>query len=129
MNNLDEKKIPDRCPNCKAVKKNILLHIGRREDCNSAIGQELLKKWRKVAYKIKKRKYQRKYTKSGKHKKHQANYIEKLNKEDKESVLKVQRRKSAKSLPVISLGFLAVYIVEFHLYLTIFSRSLGKRHY
>ena len=96
MNNLDEKKIPDRCPNCKAVKKNILLHIARREDCNSAIGQELLKKWRKVAYKIKKCKYQRKYTKSGKHKKHQANYIEKLNKADKESVLKVQRRKSAK---------------------------------
>ena len=96
MNHLDEKKIPDRCPNCKAVKKNILLHIARREDCNSAIGQELLKKWRKLAYKIKKSMYQRKYTKSGKHKKHQAHYMEKLNKEDKESVLKVQRRKSAK---------------------------------
>ena len=92
----DEKKIPDRCPICKAVKKNILLHISTREDCRSNIEPKLLNKWRKLAYRRKKNKYQQKYVQSGKHKKHQADYMKRLREDDKESVLKIQRRNYAK---------------------------------
>ena len=96
MDLLDDNKIPDRCPKCKAVKKNILLHIRQKEECNSIVSSALMNKWRKLAYKKKKSKYQQKYIKTGKHKKHQAAYIKKLNQEDKESVLKIQRKKFAK---------------------------------
>ena len=96
MDDMDENKIPEKCPNCKKKKINMLQHIRWMDECRSKVGPELLSKWRKLAYKIKKRKYQKKYVKAGKHKVHQANYRKKCIEEDRESVLKIQRQKAAK---------------------------------
>ena len=78
-----EEKLPDKCPICKKVSKNVLLHISKKKSCCSEIDPVLYSKWKKEAYKRKKRKYvnagkhqkdQNKYVLSGKHAKVQAKY-------------------------------------------------------
>ena len=78
-----EEKVPDKCPICKKVSKNVLLHISKKKSCCSEIDPVLYSKWKKEAYKRKKRKYvnagkhqkdQNKYVLSGKHAKVQAKY-------------------------------------------------------
>lgn len=72
-----ELEIPDECPVCKKVSKNLLLHVRKSEKCSSVIDSELLKNWREAAHKMKSRKAQSKYIKKGKHKEVQAKYANK----------------------------------------------------
>ena len=53
-----ELEIPDECPVCKKVSKNLLLHVRKSEKCSSVIDSELLKNWREAAHKMKSRKAQ-----------------------------------------------------------------------
>ena len=89
-------EVPDKCPVCKKVSKNLLLHIRKKDECSSGTDPKLLNDWREAAQKIRRRKAQSKYIKSGKHKEVQAKYIKKCEEEDKESVLQIQRHKHAR---------------------------------
>ena len=91
-----EIEIPDECPVCKKVSKNLLLHVNKSEKCSSVIDSELLKNWREAAHKMKSRKAQSKYIKKGKHNEVQAKYAKKCKEEDKESFLQVHRHKNAR---------------------------------
>ena len=72
----DKEKLPDRCPICKKVSKNILLHIKKKESCCSKIDQSLYDHWKNIANKKTKTKYQRKYIESGRHREAQERYVE-----------------------------------------------------
>ena len=74
---MDKKEqLPDRCPICKKVSRNVLLHIRKKESCCSKIDQSLYDHWKEIANKRTKTKYQKKYVESGRHKEAQERYGE-----------------------------------------------------
>ena len=89
-------ELPSKCPVCKKVKNNLLLHIRLKESCNKEISPDLYKKWTNLANKRNRSKAQKKYIKKGKHKNVQKKYMKKCYAADKEHSLKVQRRKQAR---------------------------------
>ena len=92
----EEESVPDRCPVCRKKAKNVLLHILMKNSCKDKIEPELYDKWKNEANKRKKKKYQEKFVKSGKHKDVLEKYTEKCKKEDYESYLQVRRKAQAK---------------------------------
>ena len=91
-----EMEIPDECPVCRKVSKNLLLHIRKRSECSSSIDPELFSSWREAAHKRKSRKAQSKYIQKGRHKEVQAKYAKKCKEEDEESFLQIQRHTYAR---------------------------------
>ena len=75
---------------------NVLLHIKKKDSCNDKIEPHLFDKWKNEAKKRSKKKYQRKFVESGKHKEVQKKYTDKCKKDDKESHLQVRRQAQAK---------------------------------
>ena len=70
-----EVEIPDRCPTCKKVSRNLLLHIRTKDSCRKSIDEKKYQSWKILANKRSKRKYQLKYVESGKHLEAQNNYL------------------------------------------------------
>ena len=62
-------ELPDRCPICNKKKINILLHIKTRRTCYEKVDKDSLERWRKIARKETKRKYQTKFNERGGHNK------------------------------------------------------------
>lgn len=91
-----DEDFPDKCPVCRKVANNILLHINKKESCKDKVSPELYAKWKNEGNKRKKRKYQEKYVESGKHKIAKANYVQKCVKSDEKSFLQVQRHNRAR---------------------------------
>lgn len=91
-------ELPSKCPVCKKVKNNLLLHIRLKESCNKEVGPELYRKWKNLADKRNKSKAQKKYIQTGKHKNVQKKYMNKCDAADREHSLQVQRRKQARFL-------------------------------
>ena len=91
-----DEDFPDKCPVCKKITNNILLHINKKESCKEKVSPELYSKWKNEGNKRKKRRYQAKYVESGKHNIAQANYIQKCKEVDKDSFLQQQRHTHAK---------------------------------
>ena len=77
---LNEDEVPSKCPICNKVTNNVLLHIKKKESCNTMIEPQIYEKWKDLANKRKKSKYQKKYIKAGKHDKAQKKYTQKCNK-------------------------------------------------
>ena len=92
----EEDSIPDRCPICRKRSNNVLLHIKKKDSCKDKIEPQLFDKWKNEANKRSKKKYQRKFVESGKHKVVQKKYSDKCKKDDKESHLQVRRQAQAK---------------------------------
>ena len=92
----EEESIPDKCPVCGKRSNNVLLHIHKKDSCKDKIAPELYDKWKNEANKRSKKKYQKKFVKSGKHSKVQQKYSEKCKKDDDRSYLKVRRLAQAK---------------------------------
>lgn len=91
-----DEDFPDKCPVCRKVTNNILLHINKKESCKEKVSPELYAKWKNEGSKRKKRKYQEKYVESGKHNIAQGNYIQKCLKKDEKSFYQVQRHNRAR---------------------------------
>ena len=89
-------ELPSKCPVCKKVKNNLLLHIRLKESCNKEISPDLYRRWQNLASKRNRSKAQKKYIQSGKHKNVQKKYIKKCDASDREHSLQVQRRKQAR---------------------------------
>ena len=68
-------ELPDKCPICDKITKNLLLHIRKKASCNSKIDPKLYDHWKKEQNKFSKRKFQAAYVKTGKHKDAQAKYV------------------------------------------------------
>ena len=68
--------LPDKCPICDKVLKNLLLHIKKKESCGSKIDPKLYEHWKRQQNKYSKKKYQSAYIKKGKHNHAQAKYME-----------------------------------------------------
>ena len=64
---LNEYELPSKCPICNKVTSNLLLHINKKESCNKMIEPQIYQKWKDLANKRNKSKYQKKYIKAGKH--------------------------------------------------------------
>ena len=96
MEEEEDGSIPDRCPICRKRSNNVLLHIKKKDSCNDKIEPHLFDKWKNEAKKRSKKKYQRKFVESGKHKEVQKKYTDKCKKDDKESHLQVRRQAQAK---------------------------------
>ena len=92
----EDQPIPDRCPICRKRSNNVLLHIKKKDSCKEKIEPQLFDKWKNEANKRSKKKYQRKFVKSGKHKVVQKKYSDKSKKDDEESYLQVRRQVQAK---------------------------------
>ena len=91
MNSNTEEDIPDRCPVCKKKARYLLIHINAK--CYKQIDSELIEKWKMLAKRRSKKKYQAKYIEKGKHKLAQSKYVKKIREEDKESFLQIQKLK------------------------------------
>lgn len=72
-----EVEIPDRCPTCKKVFRNLLLHIRTKDSCRKSIDEKKYQNWKILANKRSKTKYQLKYVESGKHLEAQDRYLAK----------------------------------------------------
>ena len=96
MEEEEEESVPDNCPVCRKRSNNVLLHIQKKDSCKDKIEPELYEKWKNEANKRRKKKYQSKFVKSGKHKEVQKKYSEKCKKDDRESYLQVRRHTQAK---------------------------------
>ena len=70
-----EVEIPDRCPTCKKVFRNLLLHIRTKDSCRKSIDEKKYQNWKILANKRSKTKYQLKYVESGKHLEAQDRYL------------------------------------------------------
>ena len=92
----NSEEIPDRCPVCNKGTRYLLIHINAK--CYKSIDTDLIEKWKKLAKKRSKKKYQAKYVKLGKHKVAQLKYSKKLREEDEESFLKNQKLKQSRYL-------------------------------
>ena len=88
--------IPDRGPICRKRSNNVLLHIKKKDSCKQKIEPQLFDKWKIKAKKRSKRKYQRKFVETGRHKVVQKKYNDKCKDFDKEGYLKVGRQAQAK---------------------------------
>ena len=55
--------LPDKCPICDKVLKNLLLHIKKKESCGSKIDPKLYEHWKRQQNKYSKKKYQSAYIK------------------------------------------------------------------
>ena len=53
-----ETEIPDKCPVCRKVTTNLLLHIRKNDACYEKIGKDQFEKWKSETKKRSKRKYQ-----------------------------------------------------------------------
>ena len=93
---LNEYELPSKCPICNKVTSNLLLHIRMKESCYKMIEPQIYEKWKDLANKRKKSKYQKKYIKAGKHDMAQKKYTRKCNKKDRDSFLKIQRQTRAR---------------------------------
>ena len=93
---LNENELPSKCPICNKVTNNLLLHINRKESCYKMIEPQIYQKWKDLANKRNKSKYQKKYIKAGKHDMAQKKYTRKCNKKDRDSFLKIQRQTMAR---------------------------------
>ena len=93
---LNEDEVPSKCPICNKVTNNVLLHIKKKESCNTMIEPQIYEKWKDLANKRKKSKYQKKYIKAGKHDMAQKKYTGKCNKKDRDGFLKIQRQTRAR---------------------------------
>ena len=74
----DEEKLPDlpdKCPICCKESKNLLLHIKKKDSCNSKIDPKLYEYWKGEQNRYSKRKYQAIYIKKGKHNVAQERYM------------------------------------------------------
>ena len=91
-----EEDIPDKCPVCRKVSNNILLHIKKKATCNEKVNPELYARWKDKANKRKKARYQYKYVDSGKHRIAQANYVKKCKRADIESFRQMEKHFKAK---------------------------------
>ena len=49
--------LPDKCPICDKQSKNLLLHIKKKESCNSKIDPKLYEYWKDEQNRYSKRKY------------------------------------------------------------------------
>ena len=67
--------LPDKCPICDKQSKNLLLHIKKKESCNSKIDPKLYEYWKDEQNRYSKRKYQATYIKKGKHNHAQEKYM------------------------------------------------------
>ena len=76
MNSNTEEDIPDQCPVCKKKSRYLLIHINAK--CKEQIDSELIEKWKMLAKKRSKKKYQAKYVEKGKHKLAQSKYVKKI---------------------------------------------------
>ena len=85
-----EVEIPDRCPACKKVSRNLLLHIRSKDSCRKSIDEKKYQNWKILANKRSKRKYQSKYIQSGKHLEAQNNY---LARKQKKTIMEKEGRK------------------------------------
>ena len=65
----DGLNVPERCPICKAKKKNILLHIKNKKSCYEKIDKQEYEEWSKLARYETKRTYMIKFDESGGHNK------------------------------------------------------------
>lgn len=93
---LNENEVPSKCPICNKVTNNLLLHIKKKESCYTMIEPEIYEKWKDLANKRKKTKYQKKYIKAGKHDVAQKKYTKRCNEKDRDGFLKIQRQTRAK---------------------------------
>ena len=93
---LNEDEVPSKCPICNKVTNNVLLHIKKKESCNTMIEPQIYEKWKDLANKRKKSKYQKKYIEAGKHDIAQKKYTQKCNKKDRDGFLKIQRQTRAR---------------------------------
>ena len=74
----DEEQLPDlpeKCPICGKESKNLLLHMKKKESCNSKIDPKLYEYWKGEQNRYSKRKYQAIYIKKGKHNVAQERYM------------------------------------------------------
>ena len=85
-----------RCPVCKKVKKNILLHIRKKESCFAEINKDEYEEWKEESRKKTLNSSQKKYIDSGRHRKAQEKYAQRSNEQDSTSWKKLQRLKLAK---------------------------------
>ena len=67
--------LPDKCPVCNKESNNLLLHIRKKESCNSQIDPKLYDHWKTEQNRYSKRKFQSAYVKTGKHSSAQAKYV------------------------------------------------------
>ena len=91
-----DEDIPDKCPVCRKVTNNILLHIRKKDSCMEQVDPELYAKWKEKANKRKKSRYQYKYVDQGKHKIAQAKYVENCKIADKKSFDQLKKHSNAK---------------------------------
>ena len=96
MSSNSEEDVPECCPVCKKKVRYLLIHINAR--CYKEIDDGLIEKWKMLAKKKSKKKYQAKYVEKGKHKVSQSKYAKKMKDEDKESFLKIQKLKKCRYL-------------------------------
>ena len=92
-----EIEIPDKCPICRKITNNLLLHMRKKDSCYEKIGKDQFEKWKRETNKRSKRKYQSKYVKDGRHSNAQNKFMKKCNDEDKESSLYTQAQRKAKT--------------------------------
>ena len=93
---LNESELPSKCPICNKITNNLLLHIKKKESCYTMIEPQIYEKWKDLANKRKKSKYQKKYIKAGKHDMAQKKYTRKCIKKDRDGFLKLQRQTRAR---------------------------------
>ena len=91
-------KLPSKCPGCNKITNNLLLHIRKKESCNRKIDPEIYENWKELSKKLSKRKYQKKYTESGKHRKVQKKYMRNCDTADRTSNLQVLKINASRYL-------------------------------
>ena len=91
-------ELPDKCPICDKITKNLLLHIRKKASCNSKIDPKLYDHWKKEQNKYSKRKFKAAYVKPGKHKNAQAKYVKSgKHSEAQEKYVDIGKHKEAQS--------------------------------
>ena len=89
-------EVPNKCPVCKKVTSNLLLHIRKKESCSAQVDKDQYETWKKRSRKKTKRASQQKYMDSGRHNEAQQRYSEACRKKDNSSWKKLQRKNSAR---------------------------------
>ena len=92
-----ETEIPEKCPICKKVTRKLLLHIRKRDSCWEQIDKNQYEIWKKENNKKNKRNYQSIYVKDGRHNNAQKRFINKCEKDDYYSSIRIQAQRRAKN--------------------------------